>query len=266
MAVAAASRVQELDAGRREVASEIQYEKWVHWPVNWSAIWVGALASLAAVLVFGLIGTAIGAHLLAPEHRVVDVRKLSIGALSFSVCSAFFAFVIGGWITGKIAGILHSEPAMLHGAIAWCLTVPLLLVLATLGASSYLGGWSAGLAGSPTWGAPAVAPYDRPEPLGVDATAEEKAQFRAGQAEYGQKILKWKEETPKVMRNSARRGNRTIAGSNGQRDRRLASVRRAHELHPLPDAEDSAAQSDQTCSGGKLESGLNPVIRKGEYP
>ena len=202
MAVAA-SRVQELDAARREVESEVQHEKWVHWPVNWSAIWVGALASLAAVLIFGLIGTATGAHLLAPEHRVVDVRKLSIGALTFSVCGAFFAFVIGGWITGKIAGILHSEPAMLHGAIAWCLTVPLLLVLAALGAGSYVGGWSAGLAGSPTWAAPAIAPYDPPDPLSVDATAAEKTQFRADQAEYRQKLLKWKEETPKVLRNGA---------------------------------------------------------------
>jgi uncharacterized membrane protein YeaQ/YmgE (transglycosylase-associated protein family) len=203
MAVAVPSRAQELEADRREVAREIEYEKWTHWPVNWTAIWVGALAALVAMLVFGLIGTAIGAHLLGPEHRVVDLKKLSIGALVFSVCGAFFAFVIGGWITGKIAGILHSEPAMLHGAIAWCLSVPLLLVMAAVGASSYLGGWSAGLAGSPTWASPVVAPYDRPDPLGVDSTAQEKAQFRADQAEYRQNLRQWKEETPKVMRNSA---------------------------------------------------------------
>lgn len=201
--VVANSRVQELEADRREVAGEIEYEKWAHWPVNWSAIWVGALAALAATVVFGLIGTAIGAHLLGPEHRVVDIKKLSIGALIFSVSGAFFAFVIGGWITGKIAGILHSEPAMLHGAITWCLTVPMMLLLLAAGASSYVGGWSAGLAGSPTWAAPAVAPFDRPDPLGIDATAEERAQFKADRAEYRQKLLQWKEETPKVMRNSA---------------------------------------------------------------
>ena len=201
MAVTLQPRVQERNTDRQEMANEFQYETWVHWPVNWSAIWVGALASLVAIFVFGLIGTAIGAHLLGPEHRVVDLRKLSIGALIFSVGGGFFAFVIGGWITGKIAGILYSEPAMLHGAIAWCLAVPLLLVLATVGASTYTGGWTAGLAGSPPWAVPAVAPYDRPEPLGVDASPEERTQFRADQAEYKLRILKWKEETPRAIRN-----------------------------------------------------------------
>jgi hypothetical protein len=35
----------------------------------------------------------------------VGLRKLSVGALIFSVCGAFFSFAIGGWITGKIAEI-----------------------------------------------------------------------------------------------------------------------------------------------------------------
>jgi hypothetical protein len=89
MAVAQSRVREELDGYHGDVAAELVYEKCVHWPVNWSAVWVGALASLVAVLVFGLIGVAIGAHLLGPEHRVVDLRKLGIGALVFSVCSFF---------------------------------------------------------------------------------------------------------------------------------------------------------------------------------
>src|SRR5437660_11321847 len=169
----ATSRVSHLEPDRREAVEEFEYEKWIHWPVNWSAVWIGALAALVAVLIFGLIGVAIGAHLVGPEHRVVDLKKLGIGALVFSVFSSFFAFVIGGWITGKIAGILRSEPAMLHGAVTWCVAVPLLVALAAIGASSYLGGWFGGLAGTPNWAAPAAAPFDRPDPLAVDATAEE---------------------------------------------------------------------------------------------
>jgi hypothetical protein len=197
------SRIQALEADRREAAAEIEYERWVHWPVNWSAVWVGSLATLVTVLLFGLIGIAIGAHLLGPEHRVVDLKKLGIGAMIFSVVSAFFSFVIGGWITGKIAGILRSEPAMLHGAIAWCVAVPLLVALAAIGASSYFGSWFGGLAGTPSWAAPAIAPYDRPDPLAADATAEERAQFKTAQAEYNQKVRQWKEDTPKATRNAA---------------------------------------------------------------
>ena len=34
------------EAQRREAVEEAQYEIWTQWPVNWSAIWVGALAAM----------------------------------------------------------------------------------------------------------------------------------------------------------------------------------------------------------------------------
>src|SRR5262245_29887449 len=46
---------------------------------------------------------------------------------------------------------------MLHGAIAWLVTVPGLLVVAGLGAGGYLGVWYSGLAASPPW-APQATP------------------------------------------------------------------------------------------------------------
>jgi hypothetical protein len=191
------------EAKRREVTAETRYENWVHWSVNWSAVWVGALAAVAAVLLFGLVGIALGAHLLGPEHRVVDVKKLGLGTLAFSVFGAFLSFALGGWVAGKIAGILRSEPAMLHGAIVWLVAVPVLVLLAGLGAGGLFGGWYAGLAGTPAWAAPAAAPFDRPEPLGPTATEEERARFKAEQAEFRHKVKQWQEDTPKVTRNGA---------------------------------------------------------------
>jgi hypothetical protein len=131
---------------------------WVPWPVSWSAIWVGALAALALALLFGLVGIALGVHLLGPSQRLVDWRKFGVGALVFSVAGAFFSGVLGGWVAGKIAGLLRAEPAMLHGAIVWLVTVPLLLTLAALGAGSYFGGWYGGLAGHAVWVAPPSVP------------------------------------------------------------------------------------------------------------
>jgi hypothetical protein len=188
---------------RSAAVTEARYEGWHHWPINWSAVWVGALAALAVALLVGLIGVAVGAHMFGPEHRVVDLHKVKLTALIFSVCGAFFAFVVGGWVAGKIAGILHAEEAMLHGAIAWLVATPLLLVLIGLGAGSFFGGWYAGLAGTPSWAAAASAPFDRPEPPGPAATADERAQYQADRAEYQQKVKQWKEDTPRATRNSA---------------------------------------------------------------
>ena len=114
--------VDALESRRNEEMVEAQYERWVHWPVNWSAVWVGALASIAALLIIGLIAIAVGAQ---AEHRIVNWGEFSIWALIFSVAGAFFSFVIGGWVCGKIAGILRAEPAILHGVISWLLAVPL---------------------------------------------------------------------------------------------------------------------------------------------
>jgi hypothetical protein len=119
------------------------------WPVVWSAVWVGALAILTFALMVGLVGFAIGAHEAASP--LADWRKVGFISLVFNIGGAFFASVVGGWIAARLAGLHHSEPAAVHGAIAWLLTVPLVLALAALGGTARFGGWYAGLAGPPLW-------------------------------------------------------------------------------------------------------------------
>jgi hypothetical protein len=124
--------------------------EWIRWPVAWTAVWVGALTALAVGLIIGLVGYAVGAHEVS---RYVEWKKVHLVTLIFDVAGAFFAYVAGGWIAARIAGIRRSEPAMLHGGIAWLLTIPFLLVLASLGGLAHFGGWYGGLAGTPSWAA-----------------------------------------------------------------------------------------------------------------
>ena len=122
---------------------------WRPWPV-WSAVWVGALSALAVGLVIGLIGYAIGAHqLTAPRTTTFSNARLITTV--FSVAGAFFAFVVGGWVTGRILGARRAEPAILHAVIAWLITVPVMLLLGAAGATAMWGGWYGGLVASPAW-------------------------------------------------------------------------------------------------------------------
>lgn len=130
---------------------------WRPWPV-WGAVWVGALAALAVGLIIGLIGFAVGAHQLTAP-RLTTWNNVRLITTAFNIGGAFFAFVVGGWIAGRIAGLRRAEPAILHAAIAWLVTIPMLLVLAALGAAAHWGGWYAGLAGTPAWGT-AAPPID----------------------------------------------------------------------------------------------------------
>ena len=177
---------------------EIRHEKSAHFHVNWTAVWIGALAAFTVLVLFGLVGIALGAYLVGPEYRAVDLKKLGMWTLVFSVCGAFFSSAIGGWVAAKIAGILHSEPAMLHGAFVWLLTVPILVVGASLGASSLFGGWYGGLATNSA--TTANIPFVHPDPLGANPSPEEMVTFRTQQAEYSRNAKQWHEDTPRATR------------------------------------------------------------------
>ena len=188
----------------RETLEEVRHERWAHCHVNWTAIGVGSLAAFAMVLIFGLIGVYVGANFVGPESRVLDLKKLGIGSLIFSVAGAFFSFVVGGWVAGKIAGILHAEPGMLHGAIAFLVTVPVLVVAAGLGAASLFGGWYAGL-GSVTTGTTAGNTHlVKPDvPVVGASSAEEIAAYPEKHAAYVRDLRTWNDETPQAVRSSA---------------------------------------------------------------
>jgi len=116
------------------------------WPVAWTAVAVGALSALALGLIIGLLGYAFGAHQVATS--AFDWRNVRWGSVIFSIAGAFFAYVLGGWAAAKIAGFRRAEPAMLHGAIAWLVTLPFFMLLGALGSVGYFGSWYGGLA----WG------------------------------------------------------------------------------------------------------------------
>jgi hypothetical protein len=122
------------------------------WPVRWSAIWVGALTGIATALMLGLLAIAFGAY-AATDGRL-GPEDLGVGDLVAAVSGAFFSYVAAGWVAARLAGFRDPEPAALHGAIAWLVAVPILLVLVSLGAGSLFGAWQTGLAGSPAWVTP----------------------------------------------------------------------------------------------------------------
>src|SRR5207249_11623150 len=102
-----------------------EYDTWRPWPI-WSAVWVGSLAAIAVGLIIGLIGFAVGAHELAAP-RFTTWKNVRLITSIFNICGAFFAFVVGGWIAARIAGLRRAEPAMLHGGVVWLLAIPMLL-------------------------------------------------------------------------------------------------------------------------------------------
>jgi hypothetical protein len=122
------------------------------WPVNWNGVILGGLAGTTSVLLFGLMGLALGAQTLGPNQAFADWKTLGWGGLAFSVAGAFFSFAIAGWVAGQIGGFRRAENCMLHGACAWLLATPLLFWLGSHGAGSFMGGWYGAISTThPAW-------------------------------------------------------------------------------------------------------------------
>lgn len=137
-----------MDTADVEIAVVEHHLREMAWPVflNWSALWVGTLAALATLIVYGLGGIAIGAHRIGAMEHFARWTDLRVPALTFSVFGALVAFVVGGWVTVKVAGVRRSESAVLHGALTWLIAIPVFLVLLGFGGASYMG-WVRDLAG-----------------------------------------------------------------------------------------------------------------------
>ncbi|MDQ2951933.1 MAG: hypothetical protein M3R54_06685 [Chloroflexota bacterium] len=106
------------------------------------------MAAIAAAVILGLAGTAIGAHKTGLEGRITSWSGVGFASLAFAVISSFFAFVIGGWVAARIAGIRRAEDAMLHGAVVWVLAVFVMVALAAMSGAVF-NGWYASIAPTP---------------------------------------------------------------------------------------------------------------------
>jgi len=135
----------------RDVAAPV--DRWIAWPVYWSPVILGAMVAVVATVLFGLIGTAIGAHKAGTEGRITTWSGVGFAGLAYAVIASFFSFVIGAWAAVRVAGIRRSEPAILHGAIAWVVAVFVMFVIAGLSGAIW-SGWYTSLA--PTPAVPAV--------------------------------------------------------------------------------------------------------------
>jgi hypothetical protein len=141
----------------REVAAPV--DRWIAWPVYWSPVILGALVAVVATVLFGLIGTAIGAHKAGTEGRITTWSGVGFAGLAFAVIASFFSFVIGAWVAVRVAGIRRAEPAILHGAISWVVAVFVMFVLAGLSGAIF-NGWYTSLAPTPTVPAVPGSPVD----------------------------------------------------------------------------------------------------------
>ncbi|WP_089160835.1 YrzE family protein [Caballeronia sordidicola] len=100
--------------------------------ISWGAVIAGVILSLIVYLIMSVLGTAIGASLLAPMSQPNPGRVFGFGSGVWVIVTTVLAVFVGSYFAGRCAPVL----GWLHGLLAWAVMTLLLLY----GMTSFIGG------------------------------------------------------------------------------------------------------------------------------
>jgi MFS family permease len=84
--------------------------------LHWSAVIAGVFLAIAAHIVMGLVGMAIG---LAAEPA--DSTEMGAAAAIWALATPFVATLLGAWLACRMADAQDERSAYVHGILVWCI-------------------------------------------------------------------------------------------------------------------------------------------------
>jgi hypothetical protein len=104
--------------------------------VRWGAIWAGLITAVATFLLLTTAAVAIGA---VAVDSGADSESASMASGIASAVIALLAFLAGGFVAGRTAGVVGRGYGALNGFLVWGLGVVLILAMAAMGVGSLFG-------------------------------------------------------------------------------------------------------------------------------
>jgi ABC-type multidrug transport system fused ATPase/permease subunit len=103
--------------------------------VRWSSVLAGLFTFFAALILFTVLGIALGLSTFDAQNP----RSFGIGAGIYGAVSAIIAFGLGGFIAARTTAVAGTGNAVLNGAMVWIVAIPLIVNFLTAGVGSLLG-------------------------------------------------------------------------------------------------------------------------------
>jgi hypothetical protein len=110
--------------------------------VRWGPIFAGVMTAITSLLLLGLLGVAVGLTTLnagAVAAQGAPPPDAGRNAALWGAISGVLAFLTGGYVAGRTAGIFDRKWGAVNGAMVFVLGVPLILLLASQGLGTVLG-------------------------------------------------------------------------------------------------------------------------------
>jgi hypothetical protein len=109
--------------------------------ISWGAVFAGAAVGLVLQMWLTMLGVAIGASTIDPLREADPMEGLGVGSAVWLALSLIISSYVGGWVTGRLAGMADRVEAGLHGAASWAVVN----LAAFLLVGTVLGGTMSGL-------------------------------------------------------------------------------------------------------------------------
>lgn len=103
--------------------------------VRWGAVLAGLVTTLSTLVVLSVLGLAIGLTTFETGDRL---SNFGMGAGIWGAISTFVAFMLGGWVAARSAGVSGRTNAMVNGAMVWAIAIPLVMYLLGSGVGSIM--------------------------------------------------------------------------------------------------------------------------------
>ncbi len=102
--------------------------------VSWGAVFGGTAIGAVFQVWLGMLGAAIGASTFDPLRNTMSPTSgAGIATFVWLGVSVLISAYVGGWATGKLAGIPRRMESALHGAMSWALSnIVMLLLIGTV--------------------------------------------------------------------------------------------------------------------------------------
>jgi hypothetical protein len=110
--------------------------------VSWGAVFAGVVLALALQVLFAMLGTGIGMSTVDPlvDGASPSASSFGIGAAVWWVISSLIALFAGGWVAGRLSGMLRPAEGSIHGLLTWAIAVLATMYLLTTTVSSLVSG------------------------------------------------------------------------------------------------------------------------------
>lgn len=107
--------------------------------ISWAGIFAGLVSGLAVYMLLALLGVAIGLTAINPE-AAEPVGQVPLFTGIWTAVSLIASAFVGGFVAARISGLTRKSDGMMHGLVAWGVSVIIFAYLISTSVGALLGG------------------------------------------------------------------------------------------------------------------------------